>query len=118
LSHGVSFVSPAEKYAGDHPETANSDLVVITAGRGQQNGETRIDLVKNNMKIFKSIVPQIVKYPPPNAIILVTTNPVDILSYITYKISDKSSYEILGSGTALDTARLRYLISTQLAIKC
>lgn len=115
LSHGVSFVSPVEIYAGDYPETANSDLVIITAGRGQQNGETRIDLVKNNMKIFKSIVPQIVKYSP-KAIILVTTNPVDILSYITYKISGKPSYEIIGSGTVLDTARLRYLISTQLNV--
>ncbi|MDR3256038.1 MAG: L-lactate dehydrogenase [Endomicrobium sp.] len=115
LSHGAPFVSPVKIYAGDYPDTANSDLVVITAGRGQKQGETRIDLIKGNAEIFKSIVPQIVKYSP-KAIILVATNPVDILSYITYKISGKPSNEVIGSGTVLDTARFRYLISTQLNV--
>ncbi|MDR2616613.1 MAG: L-lactate dehydrogenase [Endomicrobium sp.] len=113
LSHGASFVSPIKIYAGDYPDTANSDLVVITAGRGQKPGQTRIDLIKGNAEIFKTIVPEIVKYSP-SAIILIATNPVDILSYITYKISGKPSKEVIGSGTVLDTARLRYLIGEEL----
>ena len=109
LSHGAPYVSPVNIYAGDYPDTANSDLVVITAGRGQKPGETRTDLVKGNAEILKSIVPQIVNFSP-KAIILVASNPVDILSYITYKISGKPSNEVIGSGTVLDSARLRYLI--------
>jgi L-lactate dehydrogenase len=115
LSHGAPFVSPVKIHAGDYPDTANSDLVVITAGRGQKPGETRTDLVKGNAEIFKTIVPEIVKYSS-NAIILVATNPVDILSYITYKISGKPSREVIGSGTVLDTARFRYLISKELNV--
>jgi len=113
LSHGAPFVSPVKIYAGDYPDATNSDLAVITAGRGQKPGETRTDLIKGNAEIFKTIVPEIVKYSP-KAIILVATNPVDILSYITYKISGKPSREVIGSGTVLDTARFRYLISKEL----
>jgi L-lactate dehydrogenase len=115
LSHGAPFVSPIKIYAGDYIDSANSDLVVITAGRGQKQGETRIDLIKGNAEIFKTIIPEIVKYSP-KAIILVATNPVDILSYITYKISGKASREIIGSGTVLDTARFRYLISKEINV--
>ncbi|MDR2395556.1 MAG: L-lactate dehydrogenase [Endomicrobium sp.] len=115
LSHGAPFVSPIKIYAGDYPDTANSDLVVISAGRGQKPGETRIDLIKANAEIFKTIIPEIVEYSP-NAIILVATNPVDILSYITYKISGKPAKEVIGSGTVLDTARLRYLIGKELNV--
>jgi L-lactate dehydrogenase len=109
LSHGAPYVSPVKIYAGDYPDTADSDLVVITAGRGQKPGETRTDLVKGNAEILKSIVPQVVKYSP-KAIILVASNPVDILSYIAYKISGKPANEVIGSGTVLDSARFRYLI--------
>ncbi|MDR1195863.1 MAG: L-lactate dehydrogenase [Endomicrobium sp.] len=109
LSHGAPYVSPVNVYAGDYCDTADSDLAVITAGRGQRPGETRIDLVKGNAEILKNIVPQVVKYSP-KAIILVASNPVDILSYITYKISGKASNEVIGSGTVLDSARFRYLI--------
>jgi L-lactate dehydrogenase len=115
LSHGAPFVSPVQIYAGDYRDTVNSDLVVITAGRGQRQGETRIDLIKGNAEIFKTIVPEVVKYSP-EALILVATNPVDILSYITYKISGKPSREVIGSGTVLDTARFRYLISKELNV--
>ncbi|MDR1943093.1 MAG: L-lactate dehydrogenase [Endomicrobium sp.] len=115
LSHGAPFVSPIKIYDGDYKDSANSDLVVITAGRGQKQGETRIDLIKGNAEIFKTIIPEIVKYSP-KAIILVATNPVDILSYITYRISGKPSREIIGSGTVLDTARFRYLISKELNV--
>jgi L-lactate dehydrogenase len=115
LSHGAPFVSPVQIYAGDYPDTANSDLIVIAAGRGHRQGETRIDLIKGNAEIFKTIIPEVVRYSP-KAIILVATNPVDILSYITYKISGKPSREVIGSGTVLDTARFKYLIGRQLNI--
>jgi L-lactate dehydrogenase len=115
LSHGAPFVSPIKIYSGDYPDTADSDLVVITAGRGQKPGETRPDLLKGNIEIFKTIVPEIVKHSP-KAIILVATNPVDVLSYITYKISGKPSQEVIGSGTVLDTSRFRYLISKELNV--
>ncbi|MCL2484541.1 MAG: L-lactate dehydrogenase [Endomicrobia bacterium] len=111
LSHGAPYVSPVNIYVGDYSDIADSDLVVITAGRGQKPGETRIDLIKGNAEILKSIVPQIVKYAPA-AIILVVSNPVDILSYITYKISGKPANEIIGSGTVLDSARFKYLIGS------
>ncbi|MDR2399314.1 MAG: L-lactate dehydrogenase [Endomicrobium sp.] len=115
LSHGAPFVSPIKIYSGDYPDTADADLVVITAGRGQQPGETRTDLLKGNIEIFKTIVPEIVKHSP-KAIILVATNPVDVLSYITYKISGKPSQEVIGSGTVLDSSRFRYLISKELNV--
>lgn len=109
LSHGAPYVSPVKIYAGGYQDTANSDLAVITAGRGQKPGESRIDLVKGNAEILKTIIPQVVKYSP-QAVILVASNPVDILSYIAYKISGKPSGEVIGSGTVLDSARFRYLI--------
>ncbi|MDR0977886.1 MAG: L-lactate dehydrogenase [Endomicrobium sp.] len=115
LSHGAPFVSPVRIYAGDYCDAENSDLTVITAGRGQKPGETRIDLIKGNVEIFKTILPQIMKYSP-RTIILVATNPVDVLSYLTYKISGKRSKEVIGSGTVLDTARFRYLISRELNV--
>ncbi|MDR1695959.1 MAG: L-lactate dehydrogenase [Endomicrobium sp.] len=112
LSHGAPFVSPVDIHAGDYPDTAGSDLVVVTAGRGQKPGETRTDLIKGNAEILKSIIPEVVKYSP-GCIILMVSNPVDILSYIAYKISGKPANEVIGSGTVLDSARFRYLIGRQ-----
>jgi L-lactate dehydrogenase len=109
LSDGGPFLSSVDVYAGDYSDTANSELVIITAGAGRKPGQSRIDLVKGNVEIIKSIIPQVVKYSP-NAIILVVSNPVDILSYVTYKVSGKPSNEIIGSGTLLDTARLINLL--------
>lgn len=109
LADGGPLLSSVDVYSGDYSDTANSELVVITAGAGRKPGQSRIDLVKGNVEIIKSIVPEIVKYSP-NAIILVVSNPVDILSFVTYKISGKPSNEIIGSGTLLDTARLVNLL--------
>lgn len=109
LSDGGPFLSPVDIYSGDYADTANSELVIITAGAGRKPGQSRIDLVKGNVEIIKSIIPQVIKYSP-DAIILVVSNPVDILSYVTYKISGKPSNEIIGSGTLLDTARLVNLL--------
>ncbi|NLZ48174.1 MAG: L-lactate dehydrogenase [Clostridiales bacterium] len=110
LSHGVSFVSPVNIIAGDYSQSANSDIVIITAGANQKPGETRIDLVDRNIKVFKGIIPEVVKYSP-NAILLVVSNPVDILTYITYKLSGFPKERVIGSGTVLDTSRLRYMLS-------
>jgi L-lactate dehydrogenase len=110
LSHGAPYVSPVKIYAGDYRDAADSDLVVVTAGRAQKPGETRIDLVKGNIEILKTIIPQIVLHCP-KAVILIASNPVDVLSYVAYKISGKPANEILGSGTVLDTARFRYLLA-------
>lgn len=109
LSHGVSFVQPVDIKAGDYSDTENSDIVIITAGAAQKEGETRLDLVNKNIKIFKSMVPEIVKYSP-NSILLVVSNPVDILSYITYKISGFPKERVIGSGTVLDTSRFKHLL--------
>jgi len=109
LSHGAPYVSPVEIIAGDYPDIKGSDLVVITAGKKQKPGQTRLALVKDNVEIYRPVISQIVKYAP-SAIILVTTNPVDILSYAVYKFSSKPANEVIGSGTVLDTARLRFLL--------
>ncbi|MCR3761726.1 L-lactate dehydrogenase [Clostridium felsineum] len=110
LSHGTAFVKPVEVKAGDYKDTKDSDIVIITAGAAQKPGETRLDLINKNYSIFKSIVPEVVKYNP-NAILLVVSNPVDILTYITYKLSGFPKSRVIGSGTVLDTSRFRYMLS-------
>lgn len=110
LSHGISFVKPCEIIAGDYEATKDSDIVIITAGAAQKPGETRLDLINKNYKIMGSIVPQVTKYSP-NSILLVVSNPVDILTYITYKLSGFPKERVIGSGTVLDTSRLRYMLS-------
>ncbi|MDP2653217.1 MAG: L-lactate dehydrogenase [Candidatus Omnitrophota bacterium] len=109
LSHGAPYVSPVEIIAGDYCDIKGSDLVVITAGKKQKPGQTRIALAKDNVEVCRQIVSQIMKYAP-SAIFLVSTNPVDILSYATYKFSSKPANEVIGSGTVLDTARFRFLL--------
>lgn len=110
LAHGASFVKPVEIKSGDYKDTANSDIVIITAGAAQKPGETRLDLISKNYKIMGSIVPEIVKYNP-NAILLVVSNPVDILTYIVYKLSGFPKERVIGSGTVLDTSRFKYMLS-------
>jgi len=115
LSHGAGFVKPVNIKAGEYKDTKDSDIVIITAGAAQKPGETRIDLVNKNIKILKSIVPEVVKYSP-NSILLVVSNPVDILSYVAYKLSGFPKERVIGSGTVLDTSRLKYEISKRLKI--
>lgn len=106
LIHGSSLCKPCRISVGAIEDTANSDIIIITAGVGQKPGETRLDLIDKNYKIFKSFVPKIAKLSP-DAIILVVSNPVDILTYITYKHSGFPKERVIGSGTVLDSARLR-----------
>ena len=110
LSHGVSFVRPIDITSGQYSDTKDSDIVIITAGVGQKAGETRLNCISKNLKIFQSIVPEVVKFSP-NSILLVVSNPVDILTYITYKLSGFPSNRVIGSGTVLDTSRFKYMLS-------
>lgn len=110
LSHGAPYISPVEIIAGDYPQIKDSDLVVITAGRKQKPGQSRLELAKDNVEIYRQIIPQIIKYAP-SAILLVVTNPVDVLTFAAYKLSSKPAHEVIGSGTVLDTARFRFLLA-------
>ena len=110
LNHGLSFAHPTKIYAAGFEGCEKADIVVITAGANQKPDETRTDLVNKNVAIFKEIVPAVVKYTK-DAILLVVTNPVDILTYVTLKLSGLPSNRVIGSGTVLDTARLKYMIS-------
>lgn len=107
IAHGAAFMKSVEITAGDYKDTTDSDIVVITAGAGQKPGESRLDLIGKNLNIFKQMIPQIVRYSP-NSILLVVANPVDILTYFTYKLSGFPATRVIGSGTVLDTSRLKY----------
>lgn len=110
LNHGASFVHPVNIYTAGYEGCKDADVVLITAGAKQDPGQTRLDLVQTNTEIFKDIVPSITKHTK-DAILLVVTNPMDILTYVTLKISGLPSNRVLGSGTVLDSSRFRYLIS-------
>ena len=102
LNHGLSFGKPMRITAGSYTDLHDSDVVVIAAGAGQKPGETRLDLLARNARIFSQIVPQVV-HNNPNGIILIATNPVDILTYISLKESGLRPSQVIGSGTILDT---------------
>ena len=110
LRHGASFVNPVDIYAGDYKDLADAKLIVITAGAAQKPGETRLDLVKKNTGIFENIISSITEYNQ-DGIMLVVTNPVDILTYLSYKLSDFPANRVIGSGTVLDSSRFRSLLS-------
>ncbi|NWH09788.1 L-lactate dehydrogenase [Acholeplasma laidlawii] len=116
LNHGLAF-APRKMLirSGTYEDCKDAKLVVITAGVNQKDGETRIDLLNRNAKIMQSVVKEIMKHGF-NGIFLVATNPVDILTYIVWKSSGLPSNRVIGSGTSLDTARLRYEISQYINI--
>lgn len=109
MNHGLPFAGSVKLWAGDYSDCQDADIIVIAAGTNQRPGETRIDLLKRNTAIFDDIISNIVKYND-HGIILVATNPVDILSYVTLKKSGFPVNRVIGSGTLLDSARFRYLI--------
>lgn len=116
LQHGGLFLRTPKIVADkDYSVTANSKVVVVTAGARQQEGESRLNLVQRNVNIFKFIIPNIVKYSP-NCIILVVSNPVDILTYVAWKLSGFPRHRVIGSGTNLDSARFRFLMGERLHI--
>ncbi len=115
IGHGLPFAKPMKIYAGDYKDIGDAAVVVITAGAGQKPGETRLDLVKKNVGIFKSIIPEIAKYNK-DGILLVVANPVDILTYVTAKLSGFPENRVFGSGTVLDTARFKYRLGEHLQV--
>ena len=115
LSHGAAFVKTVNVTAGSIADTVDSDLIIITAGIGPKPEESRLDVLNKNIPIFKDIVPQLVRFSP-NSILLVVSNPVDILTYITYKYSGFPSNRVIGSGTVLDTSRFKSILSKQFDI--
>jgi L-lactate dehydrogenase len=110
LNHAVPMAHPTRIWAGSYADCAGAALTVVTAGSGQKPGETRLDLVHRNTAILKQIIPEIVRHNP-QGMLLIATNPVDILSYAAWKISGLPAKRVIGSGTILDTARFRYLLS-------
>ena len=115
MNHGLPFNAPMEIYAGDYCDLAHASIIIITAGANQKPHETRLDLVRKNNNIFQSIIKKITKYNK-RGIIIVVTNPVDILTYATIAYSGFPKHRIIGSGTVLDTARLKYLVGRHLEI--
>jgi L-lactate dehydrogenase len=109
LTHGMSFVRPTRVYAGDYSDLAGADVVVIAAGANQRPGQTRLDLLKVNAAVFRDVVPRILAVNE-RCIIVVATNPVDILTHISAEIAGPDRGRVIGSGTILDTARFRVLL--------
>jgi L-lactate dehydrogenase len=115
LNHAAPLSNPVRVWAGDYPDLAGADVVVVAAGTAQRSGETRLDLVKRNAAIFRDIIPRIVAHNQ-TGILLIATNPVDVLSYVAWKASGFPSPRVIGSGTILDTARFRYLLGERLDV--
>lgn len=115
ISHGIPFAGQMRIFAGDYHDLADASVVMVTAGANQKPGETRIDLVHKNVDIFKSVIPQIMEHGF-NGILLIVANPVDILTYAAAKISGLPEHRIIGSGTVLDTARLKYALGQHLGV--
>lgn len=115
ISHGLPYARPMQIYAGDYDDVADCSVIVITAGAAQKEGETRLDLVHKNVGIFRSIVPEIAKRNFED-ILLVVANPVDILTAAAVKLSGFPEHRVIGSGTVLDTARLKYTLGQHLSV--
>ena len=115
ISHGVPFAKPINIYPGDYDDIKDASLIIITAGANQKPSETRLDLVKKNISIFKSIIPEI-KKRDFNGVLLIVANPVDILTTVAQKLSGLPENKVIGSGTVLDTARLKYELGNHLNV--
>jgi L-lactate dehydrogenase len=115
LNHTEPFAHPTRIWAGDYPDCAGATVTIIAAGANQKPGETRLDLVKKNAAIFSSIIPQVAHHNP-DGIILNATNPLDVLTYATLTLSGFPPQRVIGSGTILDTARFRYLLSEHFGV--
>ena len=110
IRQGTPFSSNCSVYAGDYPDAANSNIVVITSGVARKPGQSRLELAQTNVNIMKSIMPQVTKYAP-DAMYIIVSNPVDVLTYQWCKRSGLPENHIIGSGTILDTARLKARLS-------
>ena len=115
LNHGLMLAHPMKITVGEYENCADADIVVITAGAAQRPGETRIDLMQRNIAIFKTIINEITKYNQ-DGILLIATNPVDILTQVALKLSGFPKNRVIGSGTLLDSSRFRYLVAEKLGV--
>lgn len=116
LQHGQAFLRRVKVVAStDYSVTTGSKICVVTAGARQNPGETRLQLVQKNVAIFKHIIPNLIKYSP-NCILIIVSNPVDILTYVAWKISGLPRNQVIGSGTMLDSSRFRFLLSQRVGI--
>ncbi len=115
LNHGLPFAQPTRIRVGDYPDCEDAQIVIITAGAAQKPGETRLALSERNREVFREVVPHIVEHNN-NGILLVVTNPVDVMTYVALKLSGFPKERVIGSGTILDTARLRYLLGEYLQV--
>lgn len=115
ISHGVPFAGPMKIYAGSYDDIADAAVVVITAGANQKPDETRLDLVHKNSQIMKSVVSEIASRDF-QGILLIVSNPVDILTHVAMKVSGLPENRVFGSGTVLDTARLKYQLGKHLGV--
>ncbi|CAH8661245.1 unnamed protein product [Heterobilharzia americana] len=116
LQHGQQFLRRCKVSGGtDYKYSENSDIVVITAGARQNEGESRLNLVQRNVEIYKFIIPQVVKYSP-DCILIIVSNPVDVLTYVAHKLSGFPAHRVIGTGTMLDSARFRFLLGRKLGV--
>ena len=115
IAHGIPFAGQMKIYAGTYDDAADAAIIIITAGANQKPGETRLDLVQKNTAVYQSIIPEIVKRDF-GGILLIVSNPVDILTYVALKLSGLPENRVLGSGTVLDTARLKYALGEHLGV--
>lgn len=115
IAHGIPFSGQMKVYAGDYDNIADAGIVIVTAGANQKPEETRLDLVNKNVAVYRSIIPEISKRGF-EGILLVVSNPVDILTYAAVKIGGFPERRVIGSGTVLDTARLKYALSEHLRV--
>lgn len=118
ILHAVPFAHPIRVSAGDYPDLTDSRVVIIAAGVGQKPGETRLQLLERNAVIFKSMIPDVLKYAP-EAVLVVATNPVDIMTHLTAQFAAEfgvPATRVFGSGTTLDTARFRALLSNRVGV--
>ena len=115
ISHGLPFARPMQIYAGTYADLSDAAIVIVCAGAGQKPGETRLDLVRKNIEVFRSVIPQIAAVNR-EAILLIVTNPVDVLTYAAVRFSGYPENRVFGTGTVLDTARLKYLLGQHLRV--
>jgi L-lactate dehydrogenase len=115
LQHSISFSGYTKIKVGNYSDIKNSDIVIITCGAAQKEGETRLDLIEKNSKIIKEILPKVFKQNQ-NAVVVIVTNPVDVLTYQAIKLFPSKKKQIFGTGTILDSARFRFLLSEKLNI--
>lgn len=116
LQHGSVFLNnPKINGSTDFSASANSSICIVASGARQREGESRLNLVERNTEIFKNIIPRLVKYSP-NTILLIVTNPVDIMTYVAWKLSGLPKNRVIGTGTSIDSARFQFLLSQKLNV--